>query len=83
MLGAWTCGKRLGSRAKIQSTRRASSFKGVQRKTGMTVPKRKSSAGGAVKSVSCKPGECMCIDVIHGNVFTIYRCVICGKEEWL
>lgn len=35
------------------------------------------------KKKRCKPGECLCIEVIVGNVFTIYRCVICGQEEWL
>jgi len=25
----------------------------------------------------------MCTIVIHGNVFTIYRCEKCGDEEWL
>lgn len=35
------------------------------------------------KKKRCKPGECMCTEVIVGNVFTIYRCVICGQEEWL
>jgi hypothetical protein len=31
----------------------------------------------------CPPGECMCTEIILGNVFTIYRCVRCGAEEWL
>ncbi|RWD00144.1 MAG: hypothetical protein EOS58_30655 [Mesorhizobium sp.] len=31
----------------------------------------------------CEPGECMCTDVTAGNVFTVYRCVRCGAEEWL
>lgn len=31
----------------------------------------------------CKPGECCASEVIHGNVFTIYRCKFCGDEEWL
>jgi hypothetical protein len=31
----------------------------------------------------CQPGQCLCLDIIVGNVFTIYRCVICGQEEWL
>lgn len=31
----------------------------------------------------CARGECMCTDVIVGSVFTVYRCVRCGAEEWL
>jgi hypothetical protein len=31
----------------------------------------------------CPPGECLCLEVIVGNVFTIYRCIKCGAEEWL
>lgn len=31
----------------------------------------------------CKPGECLCTDVTVGSVFTVYRCVRCGGEEWL
>lgn len=35
------------------------------------------------QSNKCQPGGCICTVVIHGNVFTIYRCVVCGEEEWL
>lgn len=35
------------------------------------------------KRLKCQPGDCLCIDVIVGSVFTIYRCVRCGAEEWL
>jgi hypothetical protein len=31
----------------------------------------------------CKPGECVCTEVIVGSVFTVYRCKLCGAEEWL
>lgn len=34
-------------------------------------------------SSSCAEHQCVCSIVIVGNVFTIYRCAICGQEEWL
>jgi len=32
---------------------------------------------------TCQPGEHLASEVVVGSVFTIYRCVRCGEEEWL